>query len=164
MDGTIIQQGRFTSDGTSKLIEVRAGIDWMVVENETQWATTQNPGRGVKFEWQRGLPDGHALEYTKQDLNNTLQAEKITSGGFTVIENSTLKISAPVTGTTITKASPPVCTATAHGFSNGDLVVLSNLTNMPQLGGSVLFSIGNVSANNFQLTYFNTNTANFTQR
>ena len=162
MDNTIIQQGRFTSDGNAAFIDIRSDVDWMEVINETQWATTQATGRGVKFEWQRGLTAGHAFEYTKADASNALQAEKVTSGGFTLIDPNAGP-SAIVTGTTITKASPAVCTAASHGFENGDLVEFSNLTNMPQISaGSAIFSIGNVTTNTFELTYFNTNTANFT--
>ena len=157
MNGTIIQQGRFTSDGAAKTLDIRSDVDWIEVKNETQWATTQTPGRGVKFEWNRGLATDHAFEYTKADGANTLQAEKITSGGFILLPE-TFSL---VTGTTITKADPPVCTATAHGFSNNDLVVFENLTNMSQIA-LVAFSIGSVSTNTFELTYFNTNTANFT--
>ena len=158
MDGTIIQQGRFTSDGTAVDLNIRSDVDWIEVINETQWATTQTPGRGIKFEWQRGLSDGHAFEYTKADGANTLQAEKVTSGGFDLLP---IVASSLITGTTITKAAPPVCTATAHGFSNEDLVVLTSLTNMTQLG-VILFTIGSVTTNTFELSFFDTNTANFT--
>lgn len=162
MNGTIIQQGRFTSDGATKLLNIRSDIDWMEVINDTQWGLMPATGVGVKFEWQRGLAAGSAWEYTKTDSSLVLQGEKITSGGFTLRDPSTATIGAPVTGTVITKADPPICTANGHGYSNGDTVVLSNLTNMPQLGG-VYFTIGTVMTNSFALTYMNTNTANFTQ-
>jgi hypothetical protein len=159
-DGTIIQQGRFTSDGTAQDIAIRSDVDWMEVINETQWATTQTPGRGVKFEWQRGMTAGHAFEYTKADGADTLQAEKVTSGGFEIIDPNA-GLGSAVTGTTITKADPPVCTAAGHGYSNGDLVILSSLTNMPQLS-QIYWEIGSVTTNTFELTYMDTNTANFT--
>ena len=73
----------------------------------------------------------------------------------------TFSLGAAVTGTTITKADPPVCTATAHGFVNGDIVVFSALTNMPQIA-EIFFTVGSVTANTFELTYMDTNTANFT--
>lgn len=161
MDNTIIQQGRFTSDGASVVLSLRSDADWMEVINETQFATQQTPGRGVKFEWQKGLAAGHAFEYSKADGADTLQAEKVTSGGFTVIDPNA-GVEAAVTGTIITKASPPVCTATAHGYSNGDIVILSNLVTMPQISaGNALFTIGGVTADTFELSFFNTNTANF---
>lgn len=159
-DNTIIQQGRFTSAGTAVDLTIRSDMDWMEVINETQWATTQATGRGIKFEWQRGMTAGHAFETTKVDSTNALQGEKVTSGGFTVIDPSA-GLGAAVTGTTITKADPPVCTAAGHGYSNGDIVIMNTMTNMPQLA-TVFWEIGNVATNTFELTYMDTNTANFT--
>jgi hypothetical protein len=159
--GTIIQQGRFTSDGNAKDLEIRSDVDWIEVINETQWATTQTPGRGVKFEWQRGLADGHAFEYTKADGADTLQAEKVTSGGFTLVDSSNTTPEAQQTGTTITKAAPAVCTVTGHGYSTGDVVRIYNSDNMDQLNG-LEFSITRTAANTFELTNLDTNTANFT--
>lgn len=160
MDGTIIQQGRFTSDGTSELISLRSGVDWMEVINFTQMGTTQTPGRGVKFEWQRGFATGAAVEFFKEDATSVLEGTTISSGGFIQLDTSG-EFGPEVTGTTITKASPPVCTATAHGFVDGDTVVFSKLTNMPQIA-TIFFDIDNVTANTFELKYFDTNTANFT--
>ena len=158
MTKTIIQQGRFTSDGTSKTLDIRSDVDWIEVINETQIATTQTPGRGVKFEWYRGLAPGEGFEYKKADAANTLEGLKLATGGFTLIPAAA---GPTITGTTITKASPPVCTAANHGFSNGDLVLFKNLTTMPQIA-LVGFSIGSVTTNTFELSFFNTNTANFT--
>jgi len=31
MDGTILQQGRFTSDGTNKVLAIRSDVDWIRV-------------------------------------------------------------------------------------------------------------------------------------
>lgn len=162
MDGTIIQQGSFTSDGAAKLLDIRSDVDWMLVYNQTQWATQQVTGRGVKFYWQRGLGQGQAFEWTKADTTDALQGEFVSSGGFTYLNPADATIGAAVTGTTITKANPPVCTANGHGYANGDLVVLSNLTEMPQLG-AMFFEIGSVTTNTFELTYMDTNTGNFTQ-
>lgn len=159
--GTVIQQGRFTSDGNSRELSIRSDVDWMEVINETQFATTQTPGRGVKFEWQRGLSAGHAFEYTKADGADTLQAEKVTSGGFTLINSSNTAPEAQQTGTTITKAAPAVCTVTGHGYSSGDVVRIYNSDTMDQING-LQFSITVTGANTFTLTNLDTNTANFT--
>lgn len=159
--GTIIQQGRFTSDGDKKDLSIRSDVDWIEVINETQWATTQTPGRGVKFEWQRGLAKGHAFEYTKADGDNTLQAEKVTSGGFSLINTGITTPEAEKTGTTITKADPGVATITAHGYSTGDVVRIYSSDNMAQING-LQFSITRTGANTFTLTNLDTDTANFT--
>lgn len=161
MDGTIVQQGSFTSDGTAKQLSIRSDVDWMEVINYTQAATTQTTGRGVMFRWQRGMAAGTGIMYTKQDSANALDLETLSSGGFTLLDTSSQAPGAEVTGTTITKANPPVCTATAHGYSNGDVVRIYSSDNMGQLNG-MEFTIGSVAANTFELSYINTNTANFT--
>lgn len=160
-DNTIIQQGRFTSAGAAVNLAIRSDIDWIEVINETQWATTAATGVGVKFEWQRGMTAGHAFETTKADNTNVLQGEKVTSGGFTLLDDGTATLGAAVTGTTITKADPPVATANGHGYSNGDIVVMNTMTEMDQMAG-VFWTIGSVATNTFELTYMDTNTANFT--
>lgn len=53
--------------------------------------------------------------------------------------------------TGITKASPGVVTAAAHGYSNGDSVVLSDIGGMTELNGRE-FKVANVAANTFELT------------
>lgn len=157
MDNTIIQQGKFTSNGEAKILDLRSDVDWMTVINDTQFALGNVEVRGIEYKWQRGLAPNEGWMYEKLDVTNTVGATKITTNGFTLFPKGG---SALVSGTTITKASPPVCTAANHGFSNGDLVDLSSLTNMPQLG-VILFSIGNVTTNTFELIFFDTNTANF---
>lgn len=157
MDNTIIQQGRFTSDGNNKTINLRGGVDWMTVYNRTQWDTTQTPGRGIQFEWLRGLEPSEGLRLNKATGTNVVEGG-VSDPAFTLLPIGPGPL---VTGTTITKAAPPVCTATAHGLANGDLVILSNLTNMPQLGVTGI-TIGNVTTNTFELSFFDTNTANFT--
>lgn len=58
-------------------------------------------------------------------------------------------LGAAKTITAITKASPAVCTSTAHGLANGDFVKLT-VAGMVQLDGRV-FRIANVAANTFEL-------------
>lgn len=161
MTSTIIQQGRFTSDGTAKTLNLRADVDWIEVFNTTVAANdTQTTAIGVQYYWQKGMAAGSAWEYKKSDAANAAQLSTIiTSNGFTPA--GSFVQGTPITGTTITKASPPVCTAAGHGFSNGDTVVFSNLTEMPQLA-QIYFTIANVTANTFELKYMDTNTANFT--
>lgn len=159
---TIIQQGKFTSDGNAKQLAIRADADWMEVINYTQMATTQTPGRGVKFEWQRGMASGTGIEFTKADGTDALNGETMASGGFTLLDTSDQTPGAAVTGTTITKAAPPVCTATSHGFVTNDIVRIYSSDTMDQING-LEFSVTRTGANTFTLTNMNTNTANFTQ-
>jgi hypothetical protein len=160
-DNTIILQGKFTSDGTAKLLDLRSDVDWMEVLNATQWATTQATGRGVKFEWQRGMAAGAAFEYTKADSSsNALQGEWVSSGGFSLLD-PLAGPEAEVTGTTITKAATAVATAAGHGYSNGDVVLIYDGDAMTQIDGCY-FTIDGVTTNTFDLTYFDSNTSNFT--
>lgn len=52
--------------------------------------------------------------------------------------------------TAITTATPPVCTSTAHGFSNGDIVVIRGAAGMLNANGT--FKIAGVTTNTFNLT------------
>lgn len=145
MTKTIIQQGRFTSDGAATTLDLRSDIDWIEVINETQWATTQTPGRGVKFEWQRGLADNNAFEYTKADGTNVLQAENITAGGFLLIDESDQSPEAiNTTGTAITAATPAVISATSTtGILQGDVIRMIDCVAMEQISG-LEFEVGTV--------------------
>lgn len=58
-------------------------------------------------------------------------------------------ISPEVTGITNTAANPTVITATAHGLSDGDQVVISGSNSFPNIDG--LYTVSNVSANTFTI-------------
>ena len=161
MSETIILQGSFTSDGTAKRLNLRSDVDWMEVINYTQSATTQTTGRGVAFRWQRGMAADTGVMHTKLDSVNTIGVETLASGGFTLLDTTSQVPGAAITGTTITKASPPVCTAAGHGLSNGDVARIINSDNMAQING-LEFTLASVATNTFTLAYMNTNTANFT--
>lgn len=49
-----------------------------------------------------------------------------------------------------TKANPGVITATAHGFSNGDRVLIHSVVGMTELNGNV-YTVTNKAANTFEL-------------
>lgn len=156
MDGTIIQQGRFTSTGEAVELQIRSDVDWIDVYNRTQWATTQGTGRGVKFFWQRGLDTGEAFEYTKVDASNALQGEFVTSGGFTLLDTSGSPLDTlNTTLTIISTAAIPVATNTGiNGLSAGDVVRIINVTAAQQLGGFD-FTVGNntLTSTTFSLDY-----------
>lgn len=156
MSATIIQQGRFTSDGQVKLLDIRSDVDWMEVINFTQMGTTQNPGRGVKFEWQRGMDVAAGVEFTKANSVDTLQGETISSGGFTLLDTSEQTPGALVsTITAISNAAIPVVTNSGvNGLSADDVVRIINVTGGQQIGG-VDFTVGNntLSDTTFSLDY-----------
>ena len=50
----------------------------------------------------------------------------------------------------ITKANPGVVTATAHGYSNGDFVIISSVSGMTQVN-SKTYKVSNKATNTFEL-------------
>ena len=63
--------------------------------------------------------------------------------------------------TAITKANPGVVTATAHGFSNGDTVVISGVVGMTQVNGK-RFKVASVATDTFALQDIDGNNVNTT--
>jgi hypothetical protein len=64
--------------------------------------------------------------------------------------HSGLTLDDPKTITGITAANPPVVTATAHGFSNGEQVKISGVTGMTEVNRES-YLVANVTANTFEL-------------
>jgi hypothetical protein len=153
--GEVQESGSFTSDGTDHFIPLRADVDWMEVDNFTQQATTQNPGRGISFKWQRGMADDVGLMVSKENAADTVTYESLASGGFLRIEESQAESleAAPANAiTAITAADPAVVSQTSHGYQTGDVVRLTGTTGMLQIAG-MDFHVTRVDANSYQLTY-----------
>jgi hypothetical protein len=73
-----------------------------------------------------------------------------------------LEANKTITG--ITQANPGVVTATAHGYSNGNTIVISGVVGMTQVNGK-RFKVANVTTNTFELQTIdgtNVNTTSFT--
>lgn len=156
MDNTIIMQGRFTSTGAAKTIQLRSDVDWMKVYNFTQMATQQATGRGVEFYWQRGMTVGTGIETKKTNSTDALNGVTLATGGFTLVDSSSQTpgtLNATITA--ISNANPPVVTNTGtNGLSAGDVVRIINTTGAQQLGGFD-FTVGNgtLSTTTFSLDY-----------
>ncbi len=147
-------QGSFTSTGVAKILQIRSDVDWMMVYNYTQAATTQATGRGVQFYWQRGMAVDTGLEYKKTNSTDALNMVALASGGFTLINNTVNVPGAAIALTAVSNATPPVvATGSTAGLNNGDIVRLYNVTGGQQLGG-IDFTVGAVTANtSFTLAY-----------
>lgn len=156
MDLTIIQQGRFTADGSAKTLQIRSDVDWMKVYNYTQAATQQATGRGVEFYWQRGMSQDTGIEYKKTNSTDALNMVTLSSGGFTLVDSS---VQAPgVLNATITAVSnaaiPVVSNSGTNGLSAGDIVRIINVAGAQQLGGYD-FTVGynTLTSGTFSLDY-----------
>jgi len=129
MDGTILQQGRFTSDGTNKVLAIRSDVDWIRVYNTTVAAANQTTAVGVEYYWQRGFGDGAKWTYFKSNAANAANlSQYITSNGFSLLDTSLNPLSAAVAISGLSNLTRPVITtASTAGLANGDIVRLSGL-------------------------------------
>lgn len=156
MSSTIIQQGSFTSAGVAVELDIRSDADWMEVINYTQMATQQTPGRGVRFEWQRGMAAATGVEFTKADGTDVLQGETLAAGGFTLLDTSVQTPGALITTITdVSAAAIPVVTNTGDNLLiAGDVVRLIDITGAQQLSG-IDFTVGinTLAATDFSLDY-----------
>lgn len=84
------------------------------------------------------------IEYMKpfwDDADNVEDAFFVDSG---------LTLDAPITISAITKASPGVVTATAHPFSDGDIIRITNVGGMTEVNGKI-YKVANKATNTFEL-------------
>lgn len=157
MDGTILQQGRFVSDGESKELDIRSDIDFMNIYNYTVAGANQTTAIGVKYYWQRGMSVDTGLEFKKSNAANAANlTQALTSGGFTLLDTSDQTPGPLVeTITAISSAAIPVVTNTGvNGLSAGDVVRLIDVAGSQQLGGFD-FTVGNntLTSTTFSLDY-----------
>lgn len=157
MDGTIIQQGRFTSDGTAAEIQVRSDIDWMHVINYTIADANQTTAIGVEYYWQRGMAADTGIEYKKSNAANAANlTDALASGGFTLLDTSGSPLDTlNATTTAISTAAIPVVTNSGtNGLVAGDVVRIINTSGAQQLGGFD-FTVGynTLTSTTFSLDY-----------
>lgn len=157
MDNTIIQQGSFTSTGSSVRIPLRSDVDWMAVYNLTQGAAAQTTAVGVKYYWQRGMTSGAKWTTFKSNAANAANLESYaTSAGFTLYDSSLQTPGAlNATITAISAASVPVVSNSGtNGLVAGDVVRLINVAGAQQLGG-MDFTVGynTLTSGTFSLDY-----------
>ncbi len=129
MDGTILQQGKFTSDGTSVTIAIRSDVDFMYVYNETAIAQA-TADLGAVFYWQRGMTQGRGIVTSKLGTiaNDPTTIGQIAAlGGFTLVNQGSDALVGPgVALTSISNAAQPiVATGNTAGLAAGDVVRLS---------------------------------------
>jgi hypothetical protein len=156
MDGTILQQGVFTSNGATTILKLRSDVDWVKVVNYTEWSDT-NSGHGVEYYWQRGLAanDGFITYHPAADHTlavSTAEAEDVP--GFTLIDSSVQIPGPKVAYTAVSGAAVPVVsTGDTSYLSDGCIVRMFNGVGCQQLGG-IDFTVDVTGANaTFSLLY-----------
>jgi hypothetical protein len=157
MPFTIVNQGSFVSTGASVFVPVQQGANYFKTINLTQAATTEATGVGIIYEWFGNssimVPSAitaanSALIWTKTNSTNAMNLTSTSTNGFNYFTDYP-QPQAPLTGTTITNATPAVATVT-NTYSNGDLVTIYGSTGMLQISG-MTFSISSVSGSGFTL-------------
>jgi hypothetical protein len=104
-----------------------------------------------KANWNANLPNGTSYVIRNTVSAATDESSLLATGGFSIYDGSlSVKLNAPITGTAISLAASAVVTMLAHGFTTGDVVLLSNTTGMPQVGGQY-YTVTVLSASTFSI-------------
>jgi len=138
-------QGRFTSNGSSIILVVETGVDWIWIKNITQ-SYAAGAGQGVEYYWQLGMGQGLGTIYTKTATTNALAVAQIAANaGFYLVDES-INIPGPSLALTgITSGTPPVVnTANTSSLSDGDTVRIFSTVGAQQLAG-LDFTIDNIN-------------------
>lgn len=139
-------QGVFTSTGAAKILQIREDVDYLHVYNQTVIAAN-TASIGKQYYWQRGFAADTGMEWQNNAGATAVNLIWLTTGGFTLVNNTINTPGASVALTSITNATPPVvATGSTAGLSAGDVVRLFNVAGAQQLGG-LDFTIGTIVAN-----------------
>lgn len=158
---TVIESGTFVSTGSAQILRFNQQVTKLEVVNLTQIATTQTTGVGVKFEWFFGMAPNSAIEYSKTNSTNALNASVVTTGGITLVDTTFQQTGALFSAATsngitaISAASIPVATnAGTNGLLPGSVVRIFNEAGAHQLDGYD-FTVGynTLSTTTFSLDY-----------
>jgi hypothetical protein len=153
-------QGKFTSTGANKILNIRSDVDWINVYNYTA-AAQAAADLGFQYYFQRGMAQGTGIIYTKLGAvaNDPLTAGVLAApNGFYLIDTS---VNVPGSSVALTQIDdtygvgvpPRVNTANTAGLNDNDIVRIFNVTNGVQFNG-LDFTIDNIIANTrFQLAY-----------
>jgi hypothetical protein len=121
MDGTIIQQGSFTSAGLAVTLNVRSGVDWIELFNYTQMAANA-ADTGYEFYWQLGMPNGIGFETQSNGAATAVNITPTAANNFVLVDSSLNPNGPALAVTAATNATRPVYTANITGLSDGDVV------------------------------------------
>lgn len=143
---TVPLAGSFTGTGNAIDLNIVSDFDWIEVRNFTNSGATGDDG--VRFFWQRGMPNGGGIREFKSGGGNNLNLATLADpNGFTPLDTTTDPMTAPIAITAATNAvQPVVSTANTGALVAGDVVVLSGTTGAPTISG-IPFAVDTVVAN-----------------
>jgi len=153
---TIIQQGRFTADGSNEILRLRSDIDWIEVDNYTV-INAATASYGAQFRWQRGMADDDAIINAFDGGGTAMVMSSAAAGGvsgFKLLDTSENSLSDSVVISAATNATQPVVsTGTTTGLATGSIVRLYTMTGQESLA-SYDFEIDTVVAStSFRIRY-----------
>lgn len=149
----VLQQGKFTSDGNAKTLNLRSDIDFITVYNFTN-AMNGNGNDGVEFYWQRGMGNGSGMyKYLSGGTNALNEGVLAASTGFYVVNTTVSPLGAAYAITSSTDATRPVFTipdtTASVGLVAGDIVRIYGQSGQPNVNGYDV-TIDAVGANDFR--------------
>ncbi len=148
-NGTIIQQGSFTSAGTNVTLNIPSGTDWIELVNYTK-IVANAASTGYQFYWQLGMPNGVGIETQSNAGANAVDMIPTAANAFTLVDTSANPNGAALAITAGTNATRPVYTATITGLSDGDVVRLINVAGNLNLSG-MDFTVDAVGGGTFRI-------------
>ena len=141
----IIQTGSFTSTGVNVNLYIPSDVDFINVYNLTQLGATNNSG--VQFYWQRGMDAGTGIITATQNASFVTEQFALTTGGFTLFDNSVIMVGQAVATTASSNATRPVIsTGSTAGLATGTIVRLYQIAAVPTICG-IDFNIDTVVNN-----------------
>src|SRR5574342_106408 len=153
-------KGHFTSTGGAQIINLPFQPDYVELTNFTSSAAFTDHAV-LSAQWDVDMGQGFAVTQVK---NTTYQTDSIILNGIsTFAAGQLLQFGAAKQVVASTKASPTSFQVTAHGFSDGDVVIFQGLystqftAGMPQLNG-IPFTVTVTDANNFTVPWDSTGT------
>lgn len=134
--------------------------------DETQFGLTSSNTDMLAAWWYRDMLPGSAFVQNRVSGQATaITTNMVLTNGFTLVDPQVtpqLQPAKTASGAgTISSADPAVVTINGHGYSNGDIVLLTNTTGLLQLSG-MAFTIGGVTTNTFTLANLDTTQTNLT--
>lgn len=158
-------KGKFVSTGGAKVINLPFQPDYVEILNYTAAATPAQNGIPYAI-WDSNMGQGFAIPQVFNATPVLTYDSIIANGVSTFSAGLALQYGTRIQISGITKASPAVVTtASAHGYSSGDVVIFTGLyqsstTGMPQIC-DIPFTITKTGANTFTIPW-NTNQSSYT--
>lgn len=151
-----IVSGSYTADGNARTLSLPFVPDWFEMHIRgngagDNWNSAANPAVVKSLWWARGMANASALAVQNTAGALTDQRIFIASDGVSAFESDPTLFGTAFTITGITNAAPPVVTtSTNHGYSSGDVVLLTQTTAALQLS-TLVYQIAVLSPTTFSL-------------